>query len=191
MLDFPSAPDDTPSGAPDQLRHVTVEPDQLESIFEMRAPFLRQKQKTERSVGPDFVPKRIGNLDHRFLGVLPDKNPRCCSRCHRIQSTRWNLRFKSSMMNSQTKSSAGNLSNSSVWGYLEKGMRIVITGGPASEPIDRVRFITNQSTGELAVKLAQSFSAAGHNVELFLGVARAGAWRRQDTSRRTTIFTGC
>jgi phosphopantothenate---cysteine ligase (CTP) len=54
-------------------------------------------------------------------------------------------------------------------------MRIVITGGPASEPIDKVRFITNQSTGELAVKLAQSFSAAGHQVDLFLG--RGASWR--------------
>lgn len=53
-------------------------------------------------------------------------------------------------------------------------MQIVITGGPASEPIDRVRFITNQSTGELAVKLAQRFSAAGHNVELLLG--RGASW---------------
>jgi phosphopantothenate---cysteine ligase (CTP) len=48
-------------------------------------------------------------------------------------------------------------------------MRIVITGGPSSEPIDKVRVITNQSTGELAVKLAQSFAASGHSVELFLG----------------------
>jgi len=54
-------------------------------------------------------------------------------------------------------------------------MRILITGGPASEPIDQVRFITNQSTGELAVKLAQGFSAAGHNVELLLG--RGASWR--------------
>ena len=54
-------------------------------------------------------------------------------------------------------------------------MRIVITGGPASEPIDQVRFITNQSTGELAVKLAQSFLAAGHEVDLFLG--RGAIWR--------------
>jgi phosphopantothenoylcysteine synthetase/decarboxylase len=53
-------------------------------------------------------------------------------------------------------------------------MQIVITGGPASEPIDRVRFITNQSTGELAVKLAQRFSAAGHRVELLLG--RGASW---------------
>ena len=51
----------------------------------------------------------------------------------------------------------------------------MITGGPASEPIDQVRFITNQSTGELAVKLAQRFSAAGHEVELFLG--RGAIWR--------------
>ena len=56
-------------------------------------------------------------------------------------------------------------------------MRIVITGGPASEPIDQVRFITNQSTGELAVKLAQKFSAAGKRVELFLG--RGAIWRSE------------
>jgi phosphopantothenate---cysteine ligase (CTP) len=59
-------------------------------------------------------------------------------------------------------------------------MRIVITGGPASEPIDKVRFITNQSTGELAVKLAQSFSAAGHHVDLFLG--RGATWRLESAT---------
>jgi phosphopantothenate---cysteine ligase (CTP) len=59
-------------------------------------------------------------------------------------------------------------------------MQIVITGGPASEPIDQVRFITNRSTGELAVKLAQKFSAAGHNVELLLG---SGAAWHLDTAR--------
>src|ERR1700722_15667047 len=59
-------------------------------------------------------------------------------------------------------------------------MRIVITGGPASEAIDQVRFITNQSTGELAVKLAQRFTDAGHEVELFLG---RGAISRLETAR--------
>jgi phosphopantothenoylcysteine synthetase/decarboxylase len=56
-------------------------------------------------------------------------------------------------------------------------MRIVITGGPSTEPIDRVRTLTNRSTGELAVKMADRFTRAGHNVELFLG---AGAiWRTE------------
>ena len=54
-------------------------------------------------------------------------------------------------------------------------MRIVITGGPGSEPIDEVRSITNQSTGELSVKLARRFAEAGHPVELFLG--RSAIWR--------------
>ncbi len=54
-------------------------------------------------------------------------------------------------------------------------MRIVITGGPGSEPIDRVRFITNQSTGELAVKIARRFRDAGHRIELFLG--NGAIWR--------------
>jgi phosphopantothenate---cysteine ligase (CTP) len=59
-------------------------------------------------------------------------------------------------------------------------MRIVITGGPSSEPIDRVRVITNQSTGELAVKLAQRLAAVGHSVELFLG---EGAIFRSDSAK--------
>ncbi|MBV9489028.1 MAG: hypothetical protein JO069_04790 [Verrucomicrobia bacterium] len=48
-------------------------------------------------------------------------------------------------------------------------MRVVITGGPSSEPIDEVRVLTNRSTGELAVTLFDRFSAAGHEVELLLG----------------------
>jgi phosphopantothenate---cysteine ligase (CTP) len=48
-------------------------------------------------------------------------------------------------------------------------MNVVITGGPSSEPIDDVRLITNRSTGELGVILAQAFWHAGHEVSLFLG----------------------
>jgi phosphopantothenoylcysteine synthetase/decarboxylase len=48
-------------------------------------------------------------------------------------------------------------------------MRVVITGGPSSEPIDEVRLITNRSTGELGVILAQAFWQSGHEVSLFLG----------------------
>jgi len=48
-------------------------------------------------------------------------------------------------------------------------MRVVITGGPSSEPIDDVRLITNRSTGELGVILAEAFQRSGHEVSLFLG----------------------
>lgn len=59
-------------------------------------------------------------------------------------------------------------------------MRIVITGGPSSEPIDQVRVITNRSTGELAVKLARGLAASGHSVELLLG---QGAIFRLDSAK--------
>jgi phosphopantothenate---cysteine ligase (CTP) len=48
-------------------------------------------------------------------------------------------------------------------------MKVVITGGPSSEPIDEVRLITNRSTGELGVTLAEAFWQNGHQVSLFLG----------------------
>jgi phosphopantothenate---cysteine ligase (CTP) len=67
------------------------------------------------------------------------------------------------------KSSKCLLRKSEVCGYLKERMRIVITGGPSSEPIDQVRVITNRSTGELAVKLAGRAAASGHKVELLLG----------------------
>lgn len=41
---------------------------------------------------------------------------------------------------------------------------VVITCGPASEPIDRVRRITNFSTGELGVLLAEAFAQTGRRV---------------------------
>jgi phosphopantothenoylcysteine decarboxylase/phosphopantothenate--cysteine ligase len=50
-------------------------------------------------------------------------------------------------------------------------MRIVITSGPSYEPIDRVRRLTNSSTGELGTLLAESFAEAGHSVVCFRAVA--------------------
>jgi phosphopantothenate---cysteine ligase (CTP) len=48
-------------------------------------------------------------------------------------------------------------------------MRVVISGGPSSEPIDEVRLITNRSTGELGVILAEAFRLRRHQVNLYLG----------------------
>jgi phosphopantothenate---cysteine ligase (CTP) len=48
-----------------------------------------------------------------------------------------------------------------------RSMKIIITCGPAYEPIDRMRRITNASTGELGLMLAGTFSEAGHNVVVF------------------------
>jgi phosphopantothenoylcysteine synthetase/decarboxylase len=50
-------------------------------------------------------------------------------------------------------------------------MKIVITSGPSYEPLDRVRRLTNFSTGELGTLLAETFAAAGHQVIFFRGEA--------------------
>jgi phosphopantothenoylcysteine synthetase/decarboxylase len=50
-------------------------------------------------------------------------------------------------------------------------MRIVITSGPSYEPLDRVRRLSNFSTGELGTLLAESFAEAGHSVVCFRGAA--------------------
>ena len=48
-------------------------------------------------------------------------------------------------------------------------MKVIITCGPAYEPIDGMRRITNASTGELGLMLAKALSAAGHEVLVFKG----------------------
>jgi phosphopantothenoylcysteine decarboxylase/phosphopantothenate--cysteine ligase len=50
-------------------------------------------------------------------------------------------------------------------------MRIVITSGPSYEPLDKVRRLSNFSTGELGTLLAEGFAEAGHTVVCFRGVA--------------------
>ena len=47
--------------------------------------------------------------------------------------------------------------------------RVLITCGPAYAPIDDVRRITNFSTGELGVTLANAFATAGRKVLCFKG----------------------
>lgn len=43
-------------------------------------------------------------------------------------------------------------------------MKVIVTCGPSFEPIDEVRRLTNFSTGELGVLLAERLAAAGHEV---------------------------
>ncbi len=50
-------------------------------------------------------------------------------------------------------------------------MRVVVTAGPTFEPLDRVRRLTNFSTGRLGSELAGFLTDHGHNVELLVGEA--------------------
>ena len=52
-------------------------------------------------------------------------------------------------------------------------MRVLVTAGGTSEPIDDVRVLTNTSTGRLGACLAEAFARAGHQVTLLH--ARAAA----------------
>ena len=49
--------------------------------------------------------------------------------------------------------------------------RVIVTCGPSYEPIDDVRRITNFSTGETGMRLAQALAAAGFDVLCFRGEA--------------------
>ena len=48
-------------------------------------------------------------------------------------------------------------------------MRVLITAGPTWEPIDRVRYIANRSSGKLGLSIAQAAEQGGHDVTLLLG----------------------
>jgi phosphopantothenoylcysteine synthetase/decarboxylase len=48
-------------------------------------------------------------------------------------------------------------------------MKCIVTAGPTFEPIDRVRRLTNFSTGQLGCGLAQHLARHGHDVHLLLG----------------------
>ena len=49
----------------------------------------------------------------------------------------------------------------------------LITAGPTHEPIDRVRYVGNRSSGRLGVALADEAARRGHDVRLLLGPCSA------------------
>ncbi len=50
-----------------------------------------------------------------------------------------------------------------------QGKKILITAGPTREPIDKVRFLTNYSTGKMGIALAEEARKAGAEVLLITG----------------------
>jgi phosphopantothenoylcysteine decarboxylase/phosphopantothenate--cysteine ligase len=66
-------------------------------------------------------------------------------------------------------------------------MRLLITCGPSFEPVDQVRRLTNFSTGELGVTLAEAFSAKGASVLCLKG--QAATFRNPAPPVETHSFT--
>jgi phosphopantothenoylcysteine decarboxylase/phosphopantothenate--cysteine ligase len=58
-------------------------------------------------------------------------------------------------------------------------MNCIVTAGPAYEPLDDVRRLTNFSTGRLGTSLANYLAARGHNVILLLGEQATFAGERR------------
>ncbi|MBC8166849.1 MAG: phosphopantothenoylcysteine synthase, partial [Bryobacteraceae bacterium] len=65
-------------------------------------------------------------------------------------------------------------------------MRIIVTCGPSFEPIDAVRRISNFSTGELGVLLANRLAGDGHDVTCCKG---SGSTTPISLETETVAFT--
>src|SRR5438876_1971686 len=66
-------------------------------------------------------------------------------------------------------------------------MRCIVTAGPTYEPLDKVRRLTNFSTGRLGSELAAFLSLRGHEVTLLLG--EMATFRGGSGKGRSEIFT--
>lgn len=66
-------------------------------------------------------------------------------------------------------------------------MNILITCGPAHEPIDLARRITNFSTGKLGTALCNAFSAQGAQVHCFRG--EGATWPEMPKAHHLATFT--
>ncbi len=66
-------------------------------------------------------------------------------------------------------------------------MHCIVTAGPTFEPLDKVRRLTNFSTGQLGTELANSLAAVGHEVTLLIG--QQATWRGERHVKRVETFT--
>jgi phosphopantothenoylcysteine decarboxylase/phosphopantothenate--cysteine ligase len=66
-------------------------------------------------------------------------------------------------------------------------MRCVVTAGPTYEPLDRVRRLTNLSSGRLGSELASHLTGCGHEVLLLIG--QQSTWRGDREASHIETFT--
>jgi phosphopantothenoylcysteine decarboxylase/phosphopantothenate--cysteine ligase len=66
-------------------------------------------------------------------------------------------------------------------------MNCIVTAGPAFEPLDEVRRLTNFSTGRLGTELANFLTARGHTVTLLIG--EGSTWPGARQARVVTVFS--
>jgi len=66
-------------------------------------------------------------------------------------------------------------------------MQCIVTAGPTFEPLDKVRRLTNFSTGRLGSELGNFLTARGHDVTLLIG--QQATWRGARHARRVETFT--
>ena len=65
-------------------------------------------------------------------------------------------------------------------------MQCIVTAGPTCEPLDKVRRLTNFSTGRLGSELVNFLAARGHDVTLLIG--EQATWRGERHARRVETF---
>ena len=66
-------------------------------------------------------------------------------------------------------------------------MQCVVTAGPTFEPLDKVRRLTNLSTGRLGSELASFLANRGHEVILLIG--QQATFRGERHASRVETFT--
>ncbi len=66
-------------------------------------------------------------------------------------------------------------------------MECVVTAGPTYESLDKVRRLTNLSTGKLGTELANFLASRGHQVELLIG--EQATWPGERRAQKTQVFS--
>ncbi len=68
----------------------------------------------------------------------------------------------------------------------DRALRVLITAGPTREPLDPVRYLSNDSSGRMGVALVEAAQARGHRVHLVCGPLSVPAPPRTPRTQITT-----
>lgn len=71
--------------------------------------------------------------------------------------------------------------------FVSAKRKAIVTAGPAYEPLDEVRRLTNHSTGRLGTELANHLER--QNVEVTLLIGDGASWKGEVFARRLIAFT--
>lgn len=138
-------------------------------LISTRAPVVMAPAMNENMYLNPVVQENIGKLkDRDYVFVEPEKGWLACG-VEGLGRLADPETIVNAIMSAGENRRPGSAAGGTGVGRPLSGKKVIVTGGPTREPLDSVRYISNRSSGKMAVAIAAAASSRGAETVLISG----------------------